>query len=57
MHAAMNSTPYSARFCSDSSQRSLSNRRSYCARPTKSSDGKVRELVSETRSDHSTVPR
>ena len=56
MHAAMNSTPYKARFCSDSIQRSLLNSRSYCAMPTQSSDGKVRELVNEIFSDHSTVP-
>jgi hypothetical protein len=53
----MNSTPYTATFCSDSSQRSLLNRRMYCDAPTKSLAGKVRELLTDTRAVHSMVPR
>ena len=52
----MNSTPNSAMFCSESVQRSLSNRRAYCLRPTKSEIGSVRELLTEMRIDHSTLP-
>ncbi len=55
--AAMNSTPYKARLWSETIQRSLSNRRVYCAMPTKVSVGKVRALVNEVLSDHNTVPR
>ena len=55
--ARMNSTPYRARLCSDSSQRSFSNRRVYWLMPTKVSEGKLRELVSEVLNDHNTVPR
>ena len=53
---AMNSTPNSAMFCSESTQRSLSNSRAYCFRPTKSEIGSVRELLTEIRIDHSTLP-
>src|SRR5450830_573806 len=45
-----------ARLCSDSSQRSLSNRRTYCAMPMKLSDGKVREAVNDVRKVHSAPP-
>ena len=57
MHTAMNRTPYKARFCRDSNQRSLSNKRWYWAQPTYWSDGKVRELVNDMFRDHNTVPR
>ena len=44
----MNSTPNTARFCAETSQRSLANRISYCRRPTKLLVGSIRELVIET---------
>ena len=52
----MNSAPNSAMFCSEIIQRSLSNRRAYCLMPTKSPIGSVRELLTEIRIDHSTLP-
>ena len=55
-HKLMNSTPNIATFCSETIQRSVSNRRSYCDRPTKSSFGNRRELENEMRTDHNTVP-
>ena len=53
----MNSAPNSAMFCSDMFQRSLSNSRAYCFKPTKSDTGSVRELLNETRTDQATLPR
>lgn len=52
----MNSTPKTSRLCSETIQRSVSNRRVYCAKPTKSFLGKIFELLNEIRTDHSTVP-
>ena len=37
-------------------QRSVSNRRAYCLKPTQSGIGSVRELLTEMRIDHSTLP-
>ncbi len=53
----MKITPNTTTFSSDSNQRSEANRRAYCARPTKSLDGSVRELLTDTRTDQKTVPR
>jgi hypothetical protein len=56
MQALMKSTPNSATLCSETIQRSVPNRRSYCISPTKSSRAKVLALLNDTRTDHSTVP-
>lgn len=54
--ANTNSKPYTARLCSESIQRSLSNRRWYWARPMKCRDGKVRDAVIDIPSVQTAAP-